>query len=338
MADVYFKKLEDFNDTDLINKITYQMLEELEKEIKLESKTPLKVHFGEKGNDTFIKPNNYEGVRKFLKDRNIESCYIDSNVLYKGSRTITEDHIKTAQEHGFNDLEIVIADSDTDNPYNEIEVNLKNFKTCKISSKYNDYNNFIVLSHFKGHGLAGFGGAIKQLAMGFASRGGKLAQHSDTTPIINTNKCISCGACVNICPVSAISLNPKASIDKNICIGCARCTISCPVNAINNGIDAVNFYEKLAEYAYAATINKNNIYITFAFNITNECDCVGNHMEIIAPNIGIFASTDPVAIDKAALDKFHETSNNHNFDGAINTLNYAEEIGLGKNDYNLIEL
>ena len=341
MSKVYFRKLDNFEDVDSINILVYDMIDKAIKEegLLLSDNVPMKVHFGESGNVTFVKPIYYEGIKKWLKDNNKKTCYIETNVLYKGSRTKTEDHINTALEHGFNDLDIVIADSDESKPYNEIEVDLKHFKKCKIGSKYADYDSYIVVSHFKGHGLAGFGGAIKQLGMGFASRGGKMNQHSMSVPSINHNKCIMCGTCVVKCPVNAIGMDEIVEIDPDICIGCASCTVVCPVNAISNNWDESHFHEKLAEYAYAASKDKRILYVTYAFNITKECDCNGSEMSLIAPNIGIFVSTDPVSIDKACMDKYHEVTNNaDNFDLGLKTLNYGSEIGLGEIVYELIEI
>ncbi len=338
MGKVYFKKLNKLDES--INDIVYNLLEKItsEEDIKLNGVIPIKVHFGEKGNTTFIKPKYFNGIKKYLTDYKLETCYIETNVLYKGSRTITSDHINTAIEHGFDDLDIVIADGEEENMYNEVVVNLKNFDKCKIGYKFKDYTNFIVVSHFKGHGMAGFGGAIKQLAMGFASRGGKLHQHSQSVPVINKDVCIGCGKCVRKCPVDAISLvNKKAIIDSK-CVGCASCTTVCPVNAISNSWEVSNFHEKLAEYAFAATRGKNNIYIQYAFDITKECDCHGVHMDPIAPNIGVFISTDPVSIDSATYDNFIKMTNSKDFSTGLITLNYADEIGLGSKDYELIEL
>jgi Uncharacterized Fe-S center protein len=325
---------------ELINEFTYETISKIvsEENVELNGTVPMKVHFGEKGNDTFIPTNYFGGIKKYLKDNNIPTCYIETNVLYKGSRTRTNDHINTALEHGFTDLDIVIADGEEENMYNEIPVNLKNFETCKIGYKFKDYDNFMIVSHFKGHGLAGFGGAIKQLGMGFAARGGKMHQHALSVPYINEDKCISCSACVKKCPVEAIRLEKKAIIDSNICVGCASCTVACRVNAISNKWDSSNFHEKLAEYAYAATRNKSNIYIQYAFNITKECDCNGSHMECIAPNIGVFISTNPVSIDQATFDKFKEMSNLDTFDLANLTLEYAQDIGLGTREYEIIEV
>jgi len=335
MSKVYYKKCE-LNDE--VNDVVYDLMTKIieENKVVLPKKVPMKVHFGEEGNVTFIKPKYYEGIKKYLKEQEIESCYIETNVLYKSDRSFEKTHIELAKRHGFDDLEIVIADGDDKHPYNEVEVNLKNFKTCKIGTKYADYDSYIVISHFKGHGLAGFGGAIKQLGMGFAARGGKLVQHSDSVPIINQDGCIVCGACLQKCPVDAIKLEPKAEIDENICVGCAACTLACPVNVISNSWSGSNFLEKLAEYAYAASKDKQMLHVVYAFNITKDCDCVGDEMHPVAKDIGIFVSLDPVAVDKAILDMVNKEK--ELFSQGYKTLDYAEEIGLGKTDYELVEI
>ena len=334
MSKVYYKKCA-LNDD--VNNIVYNLIEKLIKEnnLKLPNMMPMKVHFGEEGNETFIKPKYYEGIRRYLKDNNIDTCYIETNVLYKSNRSFEDSHIELAKRHGFDDLDIIIADGDEDNPYNEIEVNLKNFKTCKIGTKFADYDSYMVVSHFKGHILAGMGSAIKQLAMGFAARGGKLDQHSDSIPSINEYGCISCGICINKCPVNALELKPKVVLDKNKCVGCAACTLVCPVNVITNSWSTGNFLEKIAEYAYAASKGKQMIHIIYAFNITKDCDCIGVSMQPIAKDIGVFVSLDPVAVDKAVLDLVNEEK--ELFTNGYKTLKYAEEIGLGKQDYELIE-
>ncbi len=333
MTKVYYKQMNEL--TESVNDVVHEMLQNMELPFTQKDCVPLKVHFGEKGNVTFIKPNYFNGIKKYLQEKNLKTCYIETNVLYKGSRTLTNDHINTAKEHGFTDLDIVIADGESENMYNEIEVNLKHFDKCKIGAKYKDYNNYIVVSHFKGHGMAGFGGAIKQLAMGFASRGGKLHQHSLSVPIIDDN-CIGCGACVRKCPVNAIRIEDIAIIDEKICVGCASCTTVCPVEAISNNWETSNFHEKLAEYAYAAAKDKNNIYVQYAFNITKECDCHGDKMESIAPNIGVLISTDPVALDQATYDLLQTKPSG--FETAEITLKHAENINLGSREYELIKL
>lgn len=338
MSNVYIKRMSVLDDS--VNDVVYNALSKIiEKEkIKLSGVVPLKIHFGEKGNITYIKPNYFDGIKRYLKENDLETCYIDTNVLYKGSRTITKDHIKTAIEHGFDDLPIVIADGEDNKMYNEIPVGLKHYSKCKIGFKYKDYDNFIIISHFKGHGLAGFGGAIKQLSMGFASRGGKLHMHYSSVPSIDEDLCVGCSICSKNCPVDAIVMDKKANIIEEKCIGCAGCSALCPVSAVVNNTKSTDFHEKLAEYAYAATLNKTNIYIQYAFNITQRCDCCGAAMKPIADDIGVFISTDPVAIDKAALDIFRSENDTELFDAGLATLKYASEIGLGSIEYKLVDL
>ncbi len=341
MGNVYFKAVDSYSNTEGISLAAKTLLAKLvhDEGIELEKFVPLKVTFGEKGNRTFIKPDNFTGVLEYLKEQDVESAYIETNVLYKGERTTNESHIRLAHEHGFNSLPIIIADGDHGENYENVEINKKNFKSCKIGKEIVNKKQIIVLSHFKGHLLAGFGGAIKQLAMGCASRGGKLAQHSNSIPNINSLKCKSCGACVRNCPENAIVMTRKAKIDKDKCVGCASCMTVCPSHAITHSFRASltkNFFERLAEYAYAASKDKNNIYISFAFNITRGCDCEGHSMKPFVNDLGVFASSDPVAIDMACLDMLNKNNGRKVFRRGRHTLDYAEKIGLGSKDYKLV--
>lgn len=340
MVKVFFKKIASYNDTASISTSAKELLDRLvtEENLELKKYIPLKVHFGEKGNTTFIESKNYEGIIDYLKERSIESAFIETNVLYRGERTTKTNHIKLAKEHGFNQLPIVIADGEHGEEYELVKINKKNFKHCKIGKEMAKLDQMIILSHFKGHGLAGFGGAIKQLAMGCAARGGKLDQHSNSFPIIIPFKCKACNACVKTCPVNAIVLNPKAKILKEKCIGCASCIAVCPHKVISTnwlGSISKSFNERLAEYAFAAH-KSSNIYITFAFNITKGCDCEGHKMKPVVNDLGIFASKDPVAIDKACLDMLDKENGGKIFSKGRYTLKYAEEIGLGSEEYELI--
>lgn len=343
MSKVYFKAIDSYSKTEEINKWSKELLKTvIEKEnIPLQKFVPLKVHFGEKGNKTFIEPKNYMGIIDYLKSKGTECAFIETNALYKGQRNTVEKHKKTAIDHGFTMLPLIFADGEHGESFEEVEIDKKNFKTCKVGKEIANKKQVIVLSHFKGHALAGFGGAIKQLGMGCASRGGKLAQHCNSKPIVNILKCKSCGACAAKCPANAITVKRWAKIDKDKCIGCASCMAICPNNAIfSNWISSItsSFGERLAEYAYAAALNKDNIYITFAFNITKNCDCEGHGMIPIARDTGIFASTDPVAIDQACIDVINKVNKKTIFLRGVNTLKYAEKIGLGSRKYELIEL
>ncbi len=342
MSNVYFIPVKSYSNIDAISDAGRKLLETvIEKEdVKLNSKIPLKVHFGEAGNVTFIEPNNFDGIIDYLEENEIESFFTDTNVLYRSPRTKRNTHMELAKEHGFTRLPVVIADGDHGEEYDEIEIDKKHFKTCKIGKEFSKYDQMIVLAHFKGHSMAGFGGAIKQLAMGCAARGGKLAQHSNSTPEIKQSVCTKCQTCVNNCPEDAITMEDYPVIDKDKCIGCAACIAVCPVGAVKvpwGGGAVEEFKERLAEYAYAAQKDKRNIYITFAFNLTSKCDCAGEKMKPIARDIGVFASTDPVALDQACMDLTDQLEKREVFEGR-QAIEYGESIGLGSTDYELIEV
>ncbi len=335
---VYFVPIDSYKKTKEINEACVLLLQKLGFEPK--GKIPIKVHFGEKGNETFIEPKNFEGIIKQLKKKGAEPYYTETNALYKGERTFSESHIKLAKEHGFTQLPIVIADGDHGENFVEVEINGKHFKECKVGKEIVDSKQLLVVAHFKGHMLAGFGGAIKQLGMGCAARGGKLGMHANSKPLIIPIKCKKCGICLQNCPANAIELGLiSAKIDKNKCIGCATCIAVCPYGAAQiNWISTMpkQFVEKLAEYALAAQKEKRVAYINFVLNITSGCDCMGKKMEPIITDIGVLASFDPVALDKACFDLVTEKAGKKVF-GGEHVFEHAENIGLGKQKYNIIE-
>lgn len=339
MSKIYFIRNTGTN-YDELGKDALKLLQKIAGETnhQFEKQVPIKVHFGEKGNNTFIPAKSYNEIINYLKEEGTQPSYIETNVLYRGSRTTTDKHIQTAKEHGFTQIPIIIADGQVGTDYNEIEINKDYIDKCKIGKAYGDFKQFIVMSHFKGHVEAGFGGAIKQLAMGFAARSGKLAQHSGISPKINAEKCISCGICIDKCDFDAIYMEDTAHIDDDKCIGCAGCIAVCPEGAIRNTWGASNFLEKLAEYAYGASKDKDMIYITFVHNITKDCDCIGRPMELITDNIGVLAGRDPVALDTACLDLVQENSKEKLFEKGRVSLQHGEKIGLGTMQYDLIEI
>jgi uncharacterized Fe-S center protein len=342
MANVYFKSAGSYAKTDEVSRAGREVLERIiaEEKISLEPRIPLKVHFGEKGNLTYIGPKNYDGVIDFLEEKRIECCFMETNVLYVGERTVRESHIALAKEHGFSRLPIVIADGEKGEDFFEIEINKKHFKSCKIGRLIAEEKQLLVIAHFKGHMLAGFGGAIKQLGMGCAARPGKLDQHASSRPLMNPLKCKKCGTCLSHCARDAIELGVVPRIDTKKCSGCAACIAVCPFGAVDVNwftTSPKTFREKLAEYAYAAQKNKSNIYVNFALNITKDCDCDGRAFKPIAADLGVFASTDPVALDKACLDMLNKREKRKVFSGE-DIFGHAEEIGLGKREYELIVL
>lgn len=311
----------------------------------------IKLHFGELGNDTFLNPVFVRQIVDLVKEAGGKPFLTDTNTLYLGSRKNGVDHLETALKHGFSyatvNAPIMIADGLMGENYKEIEINLKHFKKTYIAGAIDEADSMIVLSHFKGHGMAGFGGAIKNLAMGCTNPHGKKEQHS-ARPVADSTICIGCGDCVRVCPEDAITLIAgKAVIDVDKCVGCGECMLVCPTKAIvlNWSEELLEFTERMVEYAYSAVKDKKDkvIYFNFLLNITPLCDCVPWSDSSIVPDIGILASTDPVAIDKASLDLINQggadkfKSINKETLGEVQ-VNYGEEVGLGNKEYELIEI
>ncbi len=324
----------------------------------------LKLHFGEPGNTTFLRPQYTREIVDKVKENEGKPFLTDANTLYTGQRSNAVDHLNAAHRHGFLpavvDAPLVIADGLTGRDFVEVEVNLKHLKTVKYGAAAYHANVIGAISHFKCHVVGGIGGAIKNVGMGFGSRAGKQQMHSDTKPVVDGEKCISCGTCVKWCPETAITIPDKAIIDQDKCIGCGECLIQCPTKAINVRWDASsqNMQEKMVEYTYGIMKDKKDkmFFYNFLLDITPDCDCVPWSGMAIVPDIGILASTDPIAIDKASADmvnqqranpgskitkavnpgddKIHEV---HNIDWDLQ-LKYGEKIGLGSRKYEIIEI
>ena len=345
MSKVYFIPVPDRADPQAVSAAAVKLLETLteQEQVVWEKQLPLKCHFGEKGNRSYLKPENFSGLIDWLEQKGVDCCFIETSVLYGGERFERDRHIALARQHGFTRLPVVIADGAHGEEAENLVVNLRHFTRCAVASRLAAAPQVLVLSHFKGHMLAGFGGAIKQLGMGFAAKGGKMAMHMGVKPRVRRWKCVGCGICLKRCNEQAISLcGGKASIDHKQCVGCGACFSICPHKAISilslAGIKNALFRgrlfrEKLVEYAYAAHNGKRNVYLNFAISITKGCDCEPRPMSPVCPDIGIFASLDPVAADAACYAA--AAAKKVAFRGR-EQLDYAEKIGLGTADFELI--
>jgi len=324
----------------------------LVEEIEEKSFVALKIHFGEKGNTGYIKPPWLGGIINKISRQKPRVFITDSNTLYTGSRSNSVDHLRLALEHGFSPenlgLPVIIADGLIGQDDGEIQVNLSRIKSAKIAATFLHLDVLICLSHFTGHTLTGFGGAIKNLGMGCASRAGKLEQHSDIHPWINKKKCTNCGICLDYCSAQAITQQDGcALIDKEKCIGCGECLVVCKPGAVkwHWDQDSIRVQEKMAEYAYALHFFlKNKVgHLNFLLRVTKDCDCMAQDEPPIVEDIGILASSDPVAIDKASVDLVNRQSGKdilkegYKVDWSVQ-LKHGERIGLGVMDYELIEL
>jgi len=363
--------------TDLRTRPGFNMLDKLEKLVKAagiekidfkEKYVAIKIHFGEPGNLAYIRPNYAARIVKIIKGLGGKPFLTDANTLYTGRRHNALDHLDAAYENGFNPLtvgcQVIIADGLKGTEYREIEVNLKHTKAAKIGSAIADADIIISMNHFKGHEMTGFGGALKNLGMGSGSRGGKLFMHSSSKPKIAEKNCVGCRMCVRSCAHDAIFLNENkvAVIDYDKCVGCGQCIAVCQFNAAQvNWDEAASIAsEKIAEYTYAVIKDKPHFHINFIMDVSPNCDCWSNNDMPIVPNIGIAASFDPVALDKACVDMVNSAPaiagcaiyDHHDCDCHVEDkftaihgktdwkvcLEHAQNIGIGNMEYELIKV
>jgi len=338
----------------------------IDKNVRPRNLVAIKLHFGEKGNTGFIRPIFIRQVVEKVKELGGFPFLTDTNTLYKGSRSHSVSHILTAIENGFAysvvNAPIIIADGLRGSSSVNIRIDQEIFKLVDIAKEIIEADVLIGIAHFKGHELTGFGGTIKNIGMGCASRHGKLQQHSDLSPKINRKKCIGCGECIAYCAQDAISIREeKAVIDPKRCIGCGECIIICPNSAINVrwSRDIPIFQKKMTEYAFGVLKEKQGraLFINFLTQISPSCDCNKFTDASIVPDVGIMASTDPVAIDQASADMVNQQAVLNGSSLKVNTepgedkfrglypdidwefqLDYAQKIGLGNRNYELIKI
>lgn len=328
----------------------------------------IKLHFGELGNLAFLRHNYAQALAKHIKARGGIPFLTDCNTLYTGSRTNAVDHIYTAYANGFNpvscpDAPIIIADGlkGTD----EVDLPVPGGYYCptaKIGRAIADADIIISLNHFKGHESAGFGGAMKNLGMGCGSRAGKKDMHTSEKPLYNEDLCVGCESCAKVCAHEAQSFKDgKMVFYEDKCAGCGRCLEACPTGALSTHTadDFRILNRKIAEYTKAILVGKPNYHISLVVDVSPFCDCYGCNDTPIVPDVGMFASGDPVAIDKACIDAVnaqHPMEHSHltdadnpydkNLDNIYNNckatdwkdaIRYAQELGLGNADYELVQ-
>lgn len=344
----------------------------------------IKIHFGEMGNVAYIRPNYAAVIVRIIKELGGKPFLTDANTLYKGSRDNAIDHIHTAMVNGFNPIatgcDVIIADGLRGKDERIVDVEGKYCPQPKIGAAIAEADIVISLTHFKGHEMAGFGGALKNLGMGSGSVAGKLDMHSTAQPKIEAEKCIGCKVCERNCNHDAIHVSNKlAAIDYDKCVGCGQCVALCQhegvVMSSQESGEILNY--KIAEYTKAVLKDKQHFHVAFIMNVSPECDCWGHNDAAIIPDLGMACSFDPVALDQVCVDmvnkacplhtenmlmeKVKECGCEHHHhdghdDGCHNAANdpdkfhllhpntnweaglvYAEEIGIGTREYELIE-
>lgn len=342
-------------------------------DLQLEGKfVAIKMHFGELGNIAYLRPNYARAVVDVVKELGGKPFLTDCNTMYPGSRKNALEHLECAWQNGFTPLTvgcpIIIGDGlkGTD----DVEVPVKGgeyIKEAKIGRAIMDADVFISLTHFKGHEETGFGGTIKNIGMGCGSRAGKCDQHTSGKPSVNQDKCRGCRLCQKQCANEGLVFDEatkKMHVDNDHCVGCGRCIGACNFDAIKFTNSAANqlLNRRMAEYTKAVVDGRPCLHISLIVDVSPNCDCHGENDVPILPNIGMFASKDPLALDQACVDaclaakpiegsqlarhladpNFHRHEDH--FTNSTpesewrSCLEHAEKIGLGTRDYELIKM
>lgn len=330
----------------------------------------IKIHFGEPGNMAYLRPQYAARMAGLLRSLGAKPFLTDANTLYSGRRANAVDHLQSAMENGYNPIsaqcQVIIADGLKGIDYREIEIDGEYCKAPKIGAAVADADIVISMTHFKGHEQTGFGGTLENLGMGCASVGGKLELHCAAQPVVKTENCRGCNICVKHCAHDAIHLNPerKAEIDYSKCVGCGQCIALCQYDSASMGAndtsERLNY--KIAEYTKAVLKDKPNFHVSFIMNVSPECDCWNHNDAAVVPDLGIAASFDPVALDKACADlvihapalqtvnRLTESRPHEHLEDTdkfrlmhpdtdwLAGLTHAEKIGIGNMQYELIEV
>ena len=368
---VYFTTFKTTYNENLIQKLHRLMKQAGFENIDFKDKfTAIKIHFGEYGNLAFLRPNYAKVVADYVKELGGKPFLTDCNTLYVGSRKNALDHLETAYLNGFSPVQtgchVIIGDGLKGTDEALVPINGEYVKEAKIGQAIMDADIFISLTHFKGHEMAGFGGAIKNIGMGCGSRAGKMEQHCDGKPSVNSETCVGCGACYRICAHQAPEIHDKkAVINHDKCVGCGRCLAVCPKDAISadfsDSIAMLNY--KMAEYSLAVCKDRPCFHISLICDVSPNCDCHAENDIPIIPNVGMLASFDPVALDQACADlcnqmpvtsgsilddnckNCHDHNHEHEHHDHFqmthpdteweSCLAHAQKIGLGSREYEL---
>lgn len=341
-------------------------------EIDMDGKfVAIKMHFGELGNISYLRPNYAKAVADVVKELGGKPFLTDCNTMYPGSRKNALEHLECAWENGFTPLTVgcPILIGDGLKGTDDVEVPVEGgeyVETAKIGRAVMDADVFISLTHFKGHEATGFGGTIKNIGMGCGSRAGKKEQHCSGKPHIEESLCRGCRKCQKECANNGLEFDEttkKMSVNQDNCVGCARCLGACNFDAIAFNDDDANALLncRMAEYTKAVIAGRPNFHISLIVDVSPNCDCHGENDAPILPNLGMFASFDPLALDQACVDaclaatpmansqlsdhladpNFHD--HHDHFKNSTpesewkSCLEHAAKIGLGSREYELVD-
>lgn len=332
--------------------------------------TAIKMHFGELGNISYLRPNYAKAVADVVKELGGRPFLTDCNTLYPGSRKNALEHLYCAWENGFTPMTVgcPILIGDGLKGTDDVEVPVEGgeyIEKAKIGHAIMDADVFISLTHFKGHEMTGFGGTIKNIGMGCGSRAGKKEQHNNGKPMINPQACRGCRLCMRECASDGLVFDQEArkmTVDTEHCAGCGRCIGACNFDAISFEDSAATkvLNCRMAEYTKAVLYGRPNFHISLIVDVSPNCDCHAENDAPILPDIGMFASFDPLALDQACADAClkaeplpnsqltdnmeredfcdcHDHFENTTVNSEYKTcLAHAEKIGLGSREYEII--
>jgi uncharacterized Fe-S center protein len=370
-AKVFFTDMRCKVGDSLLNKLDRLILKAGIKRIDFNQKyAAIKIHFGEPGNLSFLRPNFAKTVADRIKALGGKPFLTDCNTLYVGRRNNALVHMDAAFENGYSPLSTgcqnIIADGLKGTDDVEIPVSGGVYcRTAKIGRAVMDADILISLTHFKVHEMTGIGGAIKNIGMGSGSRAGKMHMHNNGKPEVKQTLCVGCRVCAKYCAQEAISYTKskktagaaKAVIDPERCVGCGRCIGTCNFHAIenNSGTSLYDLNCKMTEYCKAVLDGRPHFHISVVNQVSPYCDCHSENDAAVVPDIGIFAGFDPVALDKACADAVNaapviggsifsereRTHTDHFIDIHPTTnwreqIDHGEKIGLGTGNYELV--
>ena len=317
------------------------------------NKVALKLHVGERDNDTHVSPEIIRVIVSMIKEKGGIPFLTETSTLYRGQRSNAIDHLVQAFSHGFTyentGAPFIMADGLSGNSEMEIPIKGIIFKKVSIAREILFVDALIAISHATGHPGTALGACLKNIGMGLSSRIGKLRQHSSIKPYIDTAKCTFCEKCISWCPVTAIiEKTEKAFIVQEKCIGCGECLAVCNFDAVkyNWGIQSADLQKRIAEHALGVIqkMRDKSFFINFLTDMTEGCDCLGSRQARIIPDVGILASNNPVAVDQATLDLTEKSFGESlaekcepDLDPTVQ-LEHAEKIGLGSRKYKLFSL
>lgn len=300
----------------------------------------IKIHWGEKGNHSFLHPRYAREIVRWLQETGIKPFVFDTTVLYSGGRRTAADSLKTAAEHGFTagylGCPVLIGDGLDGRDVIDIPSGYRHFPTIQVASIIRKADGFVIFSHFKAHMESAFGGAIKNISMGLASRAQKQRMHADAHPILTPGQCTRCGLCAEICPAGAATLPREADpvYDLKRCIGCSQCIALCPQTALRIfwDTDLNVFQEKLVETAAAlwSEIGKKSLIINGLIGIVSECDCLPGRHQAIAGDYGFIGGSHPLLVDEASIRQTGAALFDRAHPGLpwLRQFSYAREIGF----------